>query len=84
MISTLSLATDNITRASMSFHSKVDSGTTINRFSQDISLIDMELPAYAFALAICEYFTTNIVESTVALVLLTPFSNAQLIFHRQP
>lgn len=36
----------------MSFHAKVDSGITINRFSQDLQLIDMELPSTALGVAI--------------------------------
>jgi hypothetical protein len=36
----------------MSFHSSVDSGVTVNRFSQDLELIDMELPAAALGVAI--------------------------------
>ena len=31
----------------MSFFSSTDTGTTINRFSQDLMLIDMELPLTA-------------------------------------
>ncbi|EXF80647.1 ABC transporter [Colletotrichum fioriniae PJ7] len=38
--------------APMSFHSSVDSGITVNRFSQDLQLIDMELPAAALGLAV--------------------------------
>lgn len=37
----------------MSFHSSVDSGVTVNRFSHDLQLIDMELPAAALAVAVC-------------------------------
>lgn len=33
----------------MSFHSTVDSGVTVNRFSQDLRLIDMELPQALFS-----------------------------------
>lgn len=36
----------------MSFHSSVDSGITVNRFSQDLQLIDMELPAAALGVAV--------------------------------
>ena len=32
----------------MSFHTTVDSGVTVNRFSQDLRLIDMELPQALF------------------------------------
>ena len=32
----------------MLFFSKTDSGSIINRFSQDLQLIDMELPIAAF------------------------------------
>jgi ATP-binding cassette, subfamily C (CFTR/MRP), member 1 len=35
----------------LSFHSIVESGVTVNRFSQDLQLIDMELPGAAFGLA---------------------------------
>ncbi|GKT46470.1 ABC transporter ecdL [Colletotrichum spaethianum] len=43
---------DTTSRAPMSFHSSVDSGITVNRFSQDLQLIDMELPSAALGLAI--------------------------------
>ncbi|KAL2881878.1 hypothetical protein SGCOL_002614 [Colletotrichum sp. CLE4] len=43
---------DTTSRAPMSFHSLVDSGITVNRFSQDLQLIDMELPAAALGLAV--------------------------------
>ncbi|TDZ58384.1 ABC transporter atnG [Colletotrichum trifolii] len=39
-------------RAPMSFHSSVDSGVTVNRFSQDLQLIDMHLPAAALGVAV--------------------------------
>ncbi|KAI8314010.1 ABC transporter atnG [Colletotrichum sp. SAR11_59] len=38
--------------APMLFHSSVDSGVTVNRFSQDLQLIDMELPAAALGVAV--------------------------------
>ncbi|KAJ3955412.1 hypothetical protein N0V92_008076 [Colletotrichum tropicale] len=38
--------------APMTFHSSVDSGVTVNRFSQDLQLIDMELPAAALGVAV--------------------------------
>lgn len=31
----------------MSYHTTTDCGVTVNRFSQDLQLIDMELPAAA-------------------------------------
>lgn len=40
---------ETISLASMSFFANVDLGTNINRFSQDLELIDMELPAHAIA-----------------------------------
>ncbi|KAL0941776.1 ABC multidrug transporter [Colletotrichum truncatum] len=43
---------ETTSRAPMSFHSAVDSGITVNRFSQDLQLIDMELPAAALGVAI--------------------------------
>ncbi|WYZ37828.1 hypothetical protein EsH8_II_001334 [Colletotrichum jinshuiense] len=43
---------DTTSHAPMSFHSSVDSGVTVNRFSQDLQLIDMELPAAALGLAV--------------------------------
>lgn len=42
----------NEARAPMSFHNTVDSGTTLNRFSQDLQLIDMELPGTALGVAV--------------------------------
>lgn len=38
---------ETVSKAPMSFHTTVDSGVTVNRFSQDLQLIDMELPAAA-------------------------------------
>ncbi|KAK2049863.1 ABC transporter [Colletotrichum somersetense] len=38
--------------APMLFHSSTDSGVTVNRFSQDLQLINMELPSAALGLAI--------------------------------
>ncbi|KFA49912.1 hypothetical protein S40293_01213 [Stachybotrys chartarum IBT 40293] len=45
------LLLDTVSRAPLSFHSTTDSGVTVNRFSQDIRLIDMELPSAAFGVA---------------------------------
>ncbi|KLU87012.1 hypothetical protein MAPG_06018, partial [Magnaporthiopsis poae ATCC 64411] len=42
--------------APMSFHSSIDSGVTVNRFSHDLQLIDMELPAAALAVAVSTFF----------------------------
>lgn len=39
----------------MAFHSAVDTGITVNRFSQDLALIDMELPMAAFGTVMCKY-----------------------------
>lgn len=46
------LLVDTTSRATMSFHSMTDSGVTINRFSQDLQQIDMELPLGVLNLAI--------------------------------
>lgn len=52
-----SLLVNTVSRAPMSFFSTVDSGITINRFSQDLQLIDMELPSstvtLVLSLAVC-------------------------------
>ncbi|KAF7552267.1 hypothetical protein G7Z17_g4442 [Cylindrodendrum hubeiense] len=42
---------ETVSRAPMSFHSAVDSGITVNRFSEDLRLIDMELPTAAFGVS---------------------------------
>ncbi|KAI8257462.1 ABC transporter [Colletotrichum sp. SAR 10_77] len=47
-----SVLLDTTSRAPMSFHSSIDSGVTVNRFSQDLQLIDMELPAAALGVAV--------------------------------
>ncbi|KAJ0284634.1 hypothetical protein COL940_003955 [Colletotrichum noveboracense] len=47
-----SVLLDTTSRAPMAFHSSVDSGVTVNRFSQDLQLIDMELPAAALGVAV--------------------------------
>lgn len=50
------LLRQTVSRASMDFFSTVDNGITINRFSQDLQLIDMELPASTMGGAICMAF----------------------------
>ncbi|KAJ0345222.1 hypothetical protein KNSL1_008611 [Colletotrichum chrysophilum] len=47
-----SVLLETTSRAPMTFHSSVDSGVTVNRFSQDLQLIDMELPAAALGVAV--------------------------------
>ena len=47
-----SLLVNTVSRAPMSFFSTVDNGITINRFSQDLQLIDMELPSSALSLVL--------------------------------
>jgi ABC-type multidrug transport system fused ATPase/permease subunit len=42
---------ETVSKAPLSFHASVDSGITVNRFSQDLRLIDMELPSAAFGMA---------------------------------
>ena len=42
---------DTVSRAPMSFFGVTDSGVTLNRFSQDIRLIDFELPGASFGVA---------------------------------
>ncbi|RFU80509.1 abc transporter [Trichoderma arundinaceum] len=41
------LLVNTVARAPMSYHTTTDSGITVNRFSQDLQLIDMELPSAA-------------------------------------
>ncbi|KAK1241278.1 hypothetical protein MKX08_001252 [Trichoderma sp. CBMAI-0020] len=43
---------NTVSRAPMSYHTTTDSGITVNRFSQDLQLIDMELPASALGVVI--------------------------------
>ncbi|KAJ0323560.1 hypothetical protein Brms1b_001440 [Colletotrichum noveboracense] len=52
-----SVLLDTTSRAPMAFHSSVDSGVTVNRFSQDLQLIDMELPAAALGVAVGVVFS---------------------------
>ncbi|KAK1579629.1 ABC transporter [Colletotrichum navitas] len=47
-----SLLADTTAKAPLSFHVATDSGVTVNRFSQDLQLIDMELPSTALGLAV--------------------------------
>ncbi|CAM1501184.1 Fc.00g103460.m01.CDS01 [Cosmosporella sp. VM-42] len=46
------LLLETTSRAPISFHSTVDSGVTVNRFSQDLHLIDNELPGAALGVAV--------------------------------
>ncbi|KAF6795321.1 ABC multidrug transporter [Colletotrichum sojae] len=71
------LLADTTARAPLSFHVATDSGITINRFSQDLQLIDMELPATALGLAVgvafgCAEFVMIAVASRYIAILL-PF-----------
>ncbi|KND86897.1 Canalicular multispecific organic anion transporter 2 [Tolypocladium ophioglossoides CBS 100239] len=50
------LLVDTVSRTPMSFHTTTDSGITVNRFSQDLQLIDMELPAAALGVVIAFSF----------------------------
>ncbi|EHK50430.1 multidrug resistance-like protein [Trichoderma atroviride IMI 206040] len=43
---------NTVARAPLSYHTTTDSGITVNRFSQDLQLIDMELPASALGVVI--------------------------------
>ncbi|KAK6449569.1 hypothetical protein FP744_10005819 [Trichoderma asperellum] len=43
---------NTVARAPMSYHTATDNGITVNRFSQDLQLIDMELPASALSVII--------------------------------
>jgi len=47
-----------VMRAPQSFFDETDSGITLNRFSQDMSLVDGQLPASAVMTVSCEcYFS---------------------------
>lgn len=50
----------------MSFHSTTDSGITVNRFSQDLQLIDMELPAAA--LGVCMALSFGVAQFVLVCV----------------
>ncbi|KZL81674.1 abc transporter [Colletotrichum incanum] len=72
-----SLLADTTSRAPLSFHVATDSGVTVNRFSQDLQLIDMELPSTALGLAVgvafgCAEFVMIAVASRYIAILL-PF-----------
>lgn len=47
-----SLLVRTVSRAPMSYFNTVEQGVTVNRFSQDIQLIDMELPGSALGAAV--------------------------------
>ncbi|KAL2000415.1 hypothetical protein VTN02DRAFT_3099 [Thermoascus thermophilus] len=62
-----SLLVKTVSCAPMSFFSSVDSGITINRFSQDLELIDMKLPLAAFGVAIgVAYSIADMITMTIA------------------
>jgi ATP-binding cassette subfamily C (CFTR/MRP) protein 1 len=44
----------SVLRAPQSFFDRTDSGVTLNRFSQDMTLIDGQLPAAAVLTMSCE------------------------------
>jgi ATP-binding cassette subfamily C (CFTR/MRP) protein 1 len=44
-----------VMRAPQSFFDETDSGVTLNRFSQDMTLIDGQLPAAAVMAFSCEH-----------------------------
>ncbi|KAF2157808.1 ABC transporter [Myriangium duriaei CBS 260.36] len=64
--------TDIVSRAPMSYHAVTDTGTTLNRFSQDLQLIDMELPAAIFGVATClSYALAQLVIMSVQMKYMT-------------
>ncbi|KAI9845011.1 MAG: hypothetical protein M1837_005155 [Sclerophora amabilis] len=64
-----------VSRAPLSFFASVDDGVTINRFSQDLQLIDMELPvaalgvAFSLAFAIAEAVLMSVASKYFAVVI---------------
>lgn len=46
------MVSDFVFRASARLYSSVDTGITVNRFSQDLQIIDMQLPIAAFGTVI--------------------------------
>ncbi|UNI16453.1 hypothetical protein JDV02_002885 [Purpureocillium takamizusanense] len=50
------LLVETVSRAPMMFHSTTDTGITVNRFSQDLQLIDMELPSAALGVVMALSF----------------------------
>lgn len=43
----------------MSYHTTTDNGITVNRFSQDLQMIDMELPASALTVIISKFANSS-------------------------
>ncbi|KAI5463545.1 multidrug resistance-like protein [Mariannaea sp. PMI_226] len=65
---------NTVSRATMQFFAKIDHGITINRFSQDLQLVDMELPSAALNTAahalvtIAQFTIIGIASRFVAIV----------------
>ncbi|KAK2038982.1 ABC transporter [Colletotrichum somersetense] len=70
-----SLLADTTAKAPLSFHVATDSGVTVNRFSQDLQLIDMELPSTALGLAVgvafglAEFVMISVASRYIAILL---------------
>ncbi|EED20873.1 multidrug resistance protein, putative [Talaromyces stipitatus ATCC 10500] len=66
---------ETVLRAPMSFFNSTDSGVTINRFSQDLQLVDMELPlaivetTAAFALCIAQLIIIFVTGKYIAAII---------------
>ena len=56
---------DTVMRAPLSFFTRVDSGTTLNRFSQDMTLVDVELPG-AFVNTIFSVATVLVIGALIS------------------
>lgn len=54
----------SVMRAPQSFFDETDSGITLNRFSQDMTLIDGNLPASAIATLVGEFLVCDVVASS--------------------
>lgn len=64
-------------KAPMSFHSKTDIGTLVNRFSQDMQLIDMILPG---ALITTAFHAASCISVSALTIAATPYFAAVLPF----